>query len=52
MIKKMKKIFSSLYIDNEGIGPLQNKIGNEFNLSKEKEHLFFKNFISYDFHFN
>ena len=50
--KKNEKNFSSLYIDNEGIGPLQNKIGNEFNLSKEKEHLFFKNFISYDFHFN
>ena len=44
-----KKDLSSLYINDEGIGPKENKIGKEFNLSKEKENIFFKNFICYDF---
>ena len=43
------KELSSLYINNEGIGPQERKIGNEFNLCKKKEELFFRNFICYDF---
>ena len=46
------KEFSSLYINKEGLGPKSKKIGKEFNLSKAKEKIFFRDFICYDFHFN
>ena len=48
---KIKEL-SSLYINKEGIGPKSRSIGREYNLSKAKEEIFFRNFICYDFHFN
>ena len=46
------KEFSSIYINKEGVGPHSRRINNEFNLNREKEQLFFRNFVCYDFHFN
>ena len=46
------KEYTSLYINKEGVGPHSRKIDNEFKLNKEKEQKYFRNFISYDFHFN
>ena len=46
------KQYTSLYNNEEGIGPRKKKIGREFYLNKEKEKIFFRNFVCYDFHFN
>ena len=50
--ERNRKDFSYLYVNKEGIGPQNRKIGREFNLSKEMTKLAFRNFISYDFNLN
>ena len=47
-----RKVISSLYNNEEGVGPEKRKIGREFVLNKEKAKLIFRNFVCYDFHFN
>ena len=49
---QITKEYSSLYINKQGVGPSSKKISNEFKLDKEKVEQYFRNFISYDFHFN
>ena len=47
--KKERKDFYSLYVNDSGVGPNDNHIGNEFYLSKEKYKLALKDYVSNDF---
>ena len=50
--QETEKNLYPLYVNEDGVGPSEREIGNEFNLSKENLNLTLKKFICHDFNFN
>ena len=47
-----KKYYTGLYLNKQGVGPNSKRVNNGYKLDKEKQAQYFRNYISYDFHFN